>query len=804
MTTRIVRRRARGAGRLIAPALLAALVAVPVFAHPAGPGEGGAVTPSGRIVTPAGDQVRVGRFPQALALAPDGGHVAVANTGFKSTVSWIDTATLQVQTVAPAEPENVPPTSFDDLGTVFAGLVFSADGRRLWASGGPSGRIFAFDATPVGPVQDTGATIDLPARHVGRLALSPDGGTLYATDSDYRSEAVLAIDLATGRVVRRELPGRRPFALAAAGDRVYVAGMLSGEVIALDQGLSILDSERVGLRPMALASAGGELLVADADADEAIVLEASSLEVRQRIAVGDVLGARPGASPGDVAVSGDVAAVTLGGANGLAILDRRARGKDGKPGQEGGSRRRTAWFLRGVIPTGITPEAVVLARDGGTAWVANARGDGSALPVGAVPDPGPSPVTGRYGTASRIRVEPDLSEETETVRANNVLSGPAGGGFRPPIEHVVFILRENKTFDSLLGDTPGGDPRFVVFPRPNTPTLHDLADRYAVLTDMHANGEASDQGHQWATGGYVTDFVQRFTPASDCMTDVWGCGNDPITYPRSGYLYDALERSGLSWRVYGEWLPLLSRGGPERPELADNRVAGYPGFDLSVPDTERARLWRADFEARGLPRFSFVYLPADHGLTLEDESHPTLQQQVADNHRATGEIIEAISRSPYWPRTAVFITEDDPQGYFDHVDGQRTVGMIVSPWARRGPIGDHTDTVGMVRTMMWLLDLPPLSAYDAGTPPLAQAFTDRPDFAPFAAPPEGFGTPPPPAAAARARSLIEALPRQTGPDQVPPEQQLEITSLATRGLTAAELAASLGVSLEDYVGADED
>lgn len=736
-------------------------------------------------ITPAGDQVRVGRFPQALALAPDGAHVAVANTGTERTISWIDAGTLVTQATPPVLDTTEPERGLESVNALFAGIVAAPDGRRVWAGGGFAGTLTAYDVTPAGLVQDPAATIQTPATQLGRLAVSPDGATIYATDPSPATDAVLAIDPATGQVTTRRLPGQRPFALAAGAGRVWVAGMQTGEVLAFDAGLLPVASTRVAGRPMALALAGRDLLVADADADALVVLDRDTLRRRQRLPL-RVLEGGLGASPNDVAVAGRVAAVSLGGANAVAILGRRAG----------------RWALRGLLPTGRTPEAVALAPDGRTVWVANARGDGAATPLPGAPNLGPSPVTGQYGTVSRIPVGRDLRAATAQVRRNNAVAG-AGTPDRPPIEHVVFVLRENKTFDSLLGDTPGGNPAFVAFPRPNTPSLHALADRYAVLTRMYANAEASDQGHQWATGGYVTDFVQRFTAVfprdNACQTSVWGCGNDPITYPQSGYLFDALEDAGLSWRVYGEWLPVLARGGAEQPQYADNRVPGYPGYDLSIPDTERERIWERDFRERGLPAFSFVYLPADHGLSVEDESNPTLQQQVADNDLATGRLVEAISKSPYWERTAIFITEDDPQGYFDHVDGQRTIGLVVSPWAQGRTIDTETDTVGMVRTMEWLLGLDPISGFDAAAPPLAEAFTSRADLRPFEAPPKGLGVPPSPLAARRARAIVESLPEQTGPDQIPPAVQLEFSSLATRGLTAEQLAGRLGVALDRYL-----
>lgn len=759
--------------------LVVMLAGLGAQAHPAGPGGGGnALLPNGRRVTPAGDQVRVGGWPQVVALSPDGTHLAVGNTGAgPQSVSFVDTASLVTQHVFPLYSASTPPGDPFDPATVFAGMAFSPDGARLWVSGGSQNIVHAFDVTPAGLVQNRDASIQLPGVFVGPMAMSPDGAHLYVVDATRNSKGVFSIDPVTKTAAPAGLPGQRPFAVAVSQDRVYVAGMSSGDVNEFDLALNPIARTHAGERPMALALAGSDLMVADANRDELVVLDARDLSERQRISLAVVPGGF-GSSPNAISVHGDRAAVTLGGANAVAILDRT-----------GGS-----WSFRGMLPTGWTPEAAAMNGDGAV-FVANARGEMSGVPYATTQSYGPSAILGFAGTVSRIPIPADLTDSSAQVAANNAQAQPDDVSMlspQGPIKHVVFILRENKTFDADLGDTPGGNPAFVLFPRPNTPSLHAMADRFAVLTDFYANGEASDEGHEWATGGYVTDYVDRFWPShGGGDTRIWGSGNDPIEYPTAGYIFDAAERAGITWRDFGEFLRKDVRGGPYRDELADNRSTEFPGWDQSVPDTERAAIWEREFTSTPMPAFTFIWLPNDHGFAVDDASNPTLQQQVADNDLATGRVVAAISRSEYWHDTAIFLTEDDPQSALDHVESHRTIGMVISPWAKKGIVDVHADTIGMVRTMEMILGLPPINSFDANARPIAEAFTTTPDYTPFDALPLGAGTPPNAAALARADAIARTADR-SGPDRIDPATQLDYTYLSVLGITAEQFRRRVG------------
>lgn len=750
-------------------------------AHATGPEGGGrAVLPSGRRVTPAGTQVAVGGFPQAVALSPGGGQLAVADVPQgPQQVSLVDTQAMTSQSVFPVDNKDVPPADQYATQTVFDGLAWSPDGQTLWVSGGNQSRIMAFDVAPGRLVQDPTRTITIPGNaDVGPIALSGDGAHLYVVDTNPASERVLELDPRSGAALHQQaLVGDRPFAIAVTATRVYVGGMLSGDVVALDPSLSVVARQHAGTRPMALAVANRDLLVADANGDELDVMDAADLSVRQRVPL-SILPGGIGTSPNAIAVQGDRAVVTLGGINAVAVVERHGR----------------RWSRQGALPTGWTPEAVALSPDGATAYVANARGEDSETQFATTQHYGPLPISGWAGTVSRIPILSDLSAATAKVIADNTLVQPADSTLLSPqgsIRHVVFILRENKSFDCDLGDTPGGDPRFVLFPRPNTPNLHALAARFASLTNVYADAEYSDEGHEWAAGGYVTDYVERFAPSHGSHTSIWGSGNEPIEYPTMGYIFDAAQRAGISWRDYGEFLPRVSPSGQYRPDLAPHRSTTYPGWDQSIPDTRRVQIWQQDFTTEpDMPAFTFLWLPNDHGLSVDDTTNPTFQQQVADNDLATGQVVDTISHSKYWSSTAIFLTEDDPQGCLDHVEAHRTIGLIISPWATSGTVDTHTDTAGLVKTMEMILGLRPTSSADATARPVAEAFTSSPNSTPFVAAPVGFGPTPSPAALALTRSLAPHGSRD-GPDQVDPHTEIEYGYLSVYGETVEDYLASL-------------
>ncbi|MEP7067079.1 MAG: phosphoesterase, partial [Gemmatimonadota bacterium] len=322
----------------------------------------------------------------------------------------------------------------------------------------------------------------------------------------------------------------------------------------------------------------------------------------------------------------------------------------------------------------------------------------------------------------------------------------------PPIEHVVYIIKENRTYDQLFGDLrPGdGDTALMFFPRALTPNHHALAERFGTYDRFFVNAEVSQQGHPWSTAGYVTDYIEKTThdiyrgrrPEPDEPGDV----DDPV----AGYLWDAAARKHIMMRNYGEASEVVPRPG----ETADEKRTGgdsvrallpalqpytnpsYPPFDMSVPDQKRADIWLAEFReyerAGKMPALEILHLPRDHTAGLR-AGLCTPRACVADNDLALGRIIEALSHSQFWRTTAVFVLEDDAQAGADHVDSHRSVMFTISPWARAGLIHRFVNTTDVLATMEELLGLGSFSQFDHFGRPLREIWRDSPDVRPYAA-----------------------------------------------------------------------
>jgi hypothetical protein len=321
----------------------------------------------------------------------------------------------------------------------------------------------------------------------------------------------------------------------------------------------------------------------------------------------------------------------------------------------------------------------------------------------------------------------------------------------PPIEHVVYIIKENRTYDQVLGDLrPGdGDSSLTFFPRALSPNHHALAERFGTYDRFFVNAEVSQQGHPWSTAGYVTDYIEKTTP------DIYrGRRPEPdepgdVDDPAMGYLWDAAARKHLSLRNYGE----ASEALPPVPGVkAQQRYEGkvrallpalqpytnpsYPPFDMSVPDQLRADVWLAEFReyerAGRMPQLEILHLPRDH-TGGQHAGLCTPRACMADNDLALGRIVEALSHSQFWRTTAVFVLEDDAQAGTDHVDSHRSVMFTISPWARGGVVHRFVNTTDVLATMEELLGLDSFSQFDHFGRPLREIWRSSPDLRPYAA-----------------------------------------------------------------------
>jgi hypothetical protein len=330
---------------------------------------------------------------------------------------------------------------------------------------------------------------------------------------------------------------------------------------------------------------------------------------------------------------------------------------------------------------------------------------------------------------------------------------PQTVGSSSPIKHVFYVIRENRTYDQILGDLPSGngDPRLTLFGKDVTPNAHMLAQNFVLFDNFYVDADVSYNGHSYSTAAYATDFVEKMWQTFYAhrggvyLGEGGGILRNPfgnITAPEQGYIWDYARRAGVSVRSYGEFVDQVSKSASNDvtvvetvPGLRGSVAPGYAGWDLDITDNKRIDTWLAEFrefEKNGnLPRLSIIRLPNDHTNGTKPGA-PTPRAMVADNDVALGRLIEAVSSSVYWKDSAVFVLEDDAQSGPDHVDSHRSVLLVASPFAKRGVV-DHTfyTTSGVLRTIELILGLPPMSQYDGSATPLHNAFLGTPNLSGF-------------------------------------------------------------------------
>jgi hypothetical protein len=310
-----------------------------------------------------------------------------------------------------------------------------------------------------------------------------------------------------------------------------------------------------------------------------------------------------------------------------------------------------------------------------------------------------------------------------------------------PIKHVFFILKENRSYDQVLGDMRegNGDAKLTWFGAAVTPNEHQLAKRFGLFDNAYTSGEVSESGHFWADAAFVNDYVERTWPSvyasRNTVDDNLSAIGTPL--PKNGYIWQEAVRDHISVRVYAELLnvPDPFGAGPESTKLVEKYSdKRYVGWNLSYSDVDREREWQREFNTfvknGTVPQFEFIWLPNDHtaGSKLK---MLTPVAMVAQNDYALGLMVDAISHSPIWKSSAIFITEDDSQDGPDHVSDQRTTIFVASPYARGGVQHEHYATTSILRTMELILGMQPLSAYDATAVPMSAAFTSRANIQPY-------------------------------------------------------------------------
>jgi YVTN family beta-propeller protein len=733
----------------------------------AGPTDKGFLLPNGWTITPAGRQVTITDLPLNILPMADNKHALVATNGYnKHELSLIDLAAGRVLASEPAVHS-------------WFGLALSPHEDKIWWSGGGSNLLHTFDlkgdqlirTSKADPYPEKWtqkdrdklrAEVVLQRSFGSGLALDARKQILYSLDINGGS--ITAINLKDGNSGKPVPCGGRPYdvALAHNGSRLYVSDWARRTVLALDPDeLRVVAKIPVGEHPnqIAVHPRDDRMFVACASSNCVSVIDTKRGVVTETIMTALFPKAPEGSTPDAAAVSPDGTTLYVANAdnNCIAVIDIAV------PNQS---------QVKGFIPTGWYPTAVAVTPDSKTVLVGVGKGNRTrANPIvkEAHPTKGelkrlPYPYIGTTlsGALSIVPVpdEKQLAAYTAMVYRNCpysdlLLSGvaypsrtaiPTKVGDPSPIKHVIYIIKENRTYDQVFGDLKkgNGDPSLVMFGEKVTPNHHQLATDFVLLDNLYCNGQVSRDGHPWSTMAYNTDYIARdWHLTYSQRKGVDDDDDDNLSKAPSGYLWDACARHGLSYRSYGEYGHRVSQGGTTRMEGRVPGLIGHmcPDYGISKErgrrprDTDNVEIFLKEFrqfEKDGnLPRFIVMSLGEDH-TTGTTPGTFTPEACVASNDLALGRLVEAVSKSKFWPETAIFVIEDDAQNGPDHVDAHRTVGLVISPFTRRGYV-DSTQysTVSMLRTIELILGLPPLSQYDAAARPMFASFTDKPELRPY-------------------------------------------------------------------------
>ena len=753
--------------------------------------DGSVLLPNQWSLRPVGTQVPVGDFPSNIAIHPGGEFAAVLHCGYgQHEIVILSLKTKEVTTRL-------------SLREAFYGLAFTPDGTQLIASGGSHEELHLIRFHK-GFLQDheTLALRDEKERSIpAGLALSRNGKYAYVANvigqrislvdliaRTNRSEIILVEgplakalrdeagsknedqDAITKRaeaildMVRADAPYPYGVVVDERRQRLYVSLWAQASVQVIDLATSqLIGRWEVEEHPneMLLTQSGKHLLVANANRNTVSVIDTSSGKTVERLVAELSPNSPPGSTPNSLALSSDEKLLFVANANinAVSVFDV----------SEWGHSRSI-----GFIPVGWYPTSVRVTPDGKQLLVANGKGQTSrSNHHGPRPGNDPPSTVREYiagliqGSVSIIdlpamdKFEATLKTWTAAAYAGMPASFMAGPpalevghpvpikpGGPSPIQHVLYVIKENRTYDQILGDMPQGrgDPNLCLFPEKITPNHHKLAREFVLLDNFYVESEVSADGHEWSLGAYATDFVEKTWPLSYGHNQLKKYsypaeGNFKIAEPAGGYLWDRAREAGVSYRSYGEFvinaktanLPNTTR----MSALKDHFDPYYRSFDMDYPDTQRTERFISElkrFEREGeMPRLQILRLPSDHTAGTSDGKRSP-NACVADNDVALGRLVEAVSRSKFWTSTAIFVVEDDAQNGPDHIDAHRTVAYVISPYTRRSAV-DSTmySTASMLRTMELILGLQPMSQFDATARPMFNAFDAHADARPYLA-----------------------------------------------------------------------
>jgi len=705
--------------------------------------------PNGWSLSPAGRSMQLGDLPLNIQISPSQRLMAVTNNGqSKHSIQLIDP---QAEKLLHEQP----------IGKAWYGLKFSADEKKLYASGANDNIILIYPI--VNRKLAAADTLVLgkswPTEKIGPTGLEVDdaGKRLYTVTKENNS--LYVFDLGTKKLLHKVNLGSEAYDCLLSPDKskLYISLWGSDKLAIYDTKTNRVSAEIfTENHPNEIIQNinGRYLFVANANDNSVSVIDTKAGKVIEVISTALYPTRLTGSTTNGLALSEDEKILYVANAdnNCLAVFDVSIIGKS---------------RAKGFIPTGWYPTNVRVA--GKKIFVSNGKGfnsmanpygpqpvkktDNSGVHTGITEQKEVQYIGGLFkGTLSiidqpgesklesfskQVYANTPYNKQTETLSKglkDNPVPNIQGG--KSPIKYVFYVIKENRTYDQVFGDIKegNGDPQLCIFPEKVTPNHHALAKEFVLLDNFYVDAEVSADGHNWSMAAYATDYTEKTWPTS------YGSrggtydyeGSRKIAYPRDGYIWDYCKRAGISYRSYGQF---VTKDGATTESLIGNIATKFPPYNLDIKDIDRITAFKSDFDSllaiNAVAKFNTIRIGNDHtsGQRIGKLS-PTAQ--VADNDLALGQLVEHISNSSIWKESAIFVLEDDAQNGPDHVDAHRSPAFVISPYTKRNSVNSTMySTSGMLRTMELILGLPPMSQYDAAAVPMSECFTSIPDLRPY-------------------------------------------------------------------------
>ena len=711
--------------------------------------------PNGWKLSPAGRALPLGDLPLNMQLSASGKLLAVTNNG-QST-----------QSIQLIDPNTEKLLDQKVIKKSWYGLTFSKDEKKLYASGGNDNWILCY---PISNNKLGNADTIILGKQWPKDKICPTGITVNKTGDRLYSvtkedSTLYIINPISHNITNKIKLAAEAYACVLSPDEktLYVSLWGSDQVAVFDavkEALTATINTESHPNELLLNKKGTILYVANANDNSVSVINTKTNKVMETLATALFPTKLTGSTTNGLALSANEKTLYIANAdnNCLAVFDVT------KPG----SSQSLGFIPVGWYPTNVKTlgTKILVANGKGFTSMANPKGpqpvlkeDNSGYQKGAI-NSREQYIGGLFKGILSFIDAPNVSQlkaYTKQVYANTPFTPqktatadgetgnpiPRRAGEKSPIKHVFYIIKENRTYDQVLGDmTKGnGDTSLCIFPQKVTPNHHALANEFVLLDNFYVDAEVSADGHNWSTAAYATDFVEKTWP-----TSYGGRGGNydfegtrKAAYPRDGFIWDYCQRAGLTYRTYGEFVTDGATGKASLKSLENHYCKQSPGFDLNVKDVKRVEIWAHDFDSllriNAVPQFNSIRISNDHTSGQRKGALSPISC-VADNDLAIGQFIEHLSKSSIWKESVVFILEDDAQNGPDHIDAHRSPVFVAGPYVKRNTVSHNMySTSGVLRTIELILGLPPMSQYDAAAVPLFDCFTSKPDFSPYTAKP---------------------------------------------------------------------